>query len=375
MTEYASKWSDRKRAAKAAEVARHLLPGERVIYQGLGGTWRPLTNDFVVTDRRVFTYAIDKIGVNVHLSHIAKVESGATKITMTDCQGRTWAVTSVPPAELERATTMVRNAVAAQPHPPQLAQPGSHTLPAGLVSAADAPAASSPPSPTAAVPADLSLPASTSNASMPSPQGPEPTLLGATVRGGTVTKKAQAAIARLCYPGERPWLVLCPGGAEGVMVVFNDRLAIVKTGALTSFMAGSLGGERSTTFYFRDINALEYNSGMLSGVLEVLTASYQGSANKDYWRGTTKSRNANSDDPWTLSNTLPMAKALYNQWTPDIQKIRSMISESKNPAPQGVPPGPAPKSLAEQIRDLAALRDAGLLTEEEFVRAKGQLLA
>lgn len=349
-----------------------------MVYQGLGGTWRPLTNDFVVTDRRVFTYALDKIGVNVYLSHIAKVESGPAKITMTDFQGGTWTVASVPPAELERATKMVQNAVAAQAPPPQLAPP-SET--AGIVGAAPL----SPPPANAPTPVPISSPAPTAPGPAPVPSSAplrkdstpaeDQILLGVTVRGGAVTKKARAAIARLCHASEQPWLILCPGGAEGVMAVFSDRLAIIKTGALTSFMAGSLGGERSTTFYFRDINAIEYNSGMLTGVLEVLTASYQGSSNKDYWRGTTKSRNANSDDPWTLSNTLPMAKALYNQWAPDIQKIRAMISESKNPASQVPPAAVASKSLAEQIQDLAALRDAGVLTEEEFAKAKLRLLA
>jgi hypothetical protein len=79
---------------------------------------------------------------------------------------------------------------------------------------------------------------------------------------------------------------------QGALIVFEDRCMIVKGGFWGGLMAGSFGGERAGTFYFTQITGIEYNSGMITGVLEILTASYQGSANKDYWRGSTKSRNA-----------------------------------------------------------------------------------
>lgn len=51
-------------------------------------------------------------------------------------------------------------------------------------------------------------------------------------------------------------------------------------------------GAARRTFMFHDVTGIEYNSGMHTGVLEVLTPSYQGSANKDFWRGKNRSRNA-----------------------------------------------------------------------------------
>jgi hypothetical protein len=107
-----------------------------------------------------------------------------------------------------------------------------------------------------------------------------------------------------------PWLVISHLAA-GAFAAWSDRIMIVKSGLVPSLMAGSLGGGRSTTFYFNDVNALEYNAGIANGVLEVLTASYQGSKNADYWRGTFSSRNANADDPFTLSNTLPVDRAAH----------------------------------------------------------------
>lgn len=178
-----------------------------------------------------------------------------------------------------------------------------------------------------------------------------------------------------------------PRGGAGLVVAFADRLAIIKTGGMSGFMSGALFGGRNTTFYFTDINALEYNSGMVNGVLEVLTASYQGTANKDFWRGSTQSRNANSNDPYTLSNTLPLPKLVYAQAAPHLQQLRSRISSAKQgifftETGEQVPAASAqqttqanPDGLVEQLERLSKLRDAGVLTEEEFAASKARLIS
>lgn len=50
-----------------------------------------------------------------------------------------------------------------------------------------------------------------------------------------------------------------------MLAAFDDRLLIVKTGAMTGFMAGSLGGGRISTFPYAEITGVEYNAGMLNG--------------------------------------------------------------------------------------------------------------
>ena len=197
--------------------------------------------------------------------------------------------------------------------------------------------------------------------------------------GGSLTQKASNAILRQCLD-DRPWFILVSNGGGGVLVAFEDRLAIIKTGAWTSFMAGSLGGERSTTFYYRDVNALEYNSGFMNGVLEVLTASYNGTANRDFWRGSNQSRNADSNDPFTLSNTLPLTKFEYNAALPEIKELKKKISQAKDmnvtvnvPAPTELV---APStSIIDELTKLAALRDSGIVSDEEFEELKKQLVA
>ena len=44
------------------------------------------------------------------------------------------------------------------------------------------------------------------------------------------------------------------------------------------------------------------------------------------------------------------------------------------PAPQQAPP-PAPADPIQQLKDLAALKDQGVLTDEEFAQQKARILA
>lgn len=179
--------------------------------------------------------------------------------------------------------------------------------------------------------------------------------------------------------GDVPLFVI-GSGTSGVFAAFRDRCMIVKVGGMTSMMAGSLGGGRITTFHYTEVTGIEYNSGFINGVLEVLTPSYQGSANKDYWRGVTKSRNADSNDPWTLSNTLPLDKPTYQMALPRLNKMRQHIAEAKRPqvvvsqAP-AAPVSNGQNGLADELAKLASLRDRGVLDEDEFQTAKRAALA
>lgn len=167
-------------------------------------------------------------------------------------------------------------------------------------------------------------------------------------------------------------------GSAGGLVAFSDRCMIIKKGALTGLMSGSLGGGRVATFIYAEVTGIEYNSGWVNGVLEILTPSYQGSANKDFWRGTNRSRNADSNDPWTLSNTLPLTKSLYEQARPKIDRMRQLIAEITHPPAIAATPNPAPATatdLPDQLARLADLHKNGALDDEEFRQAKQTLIA
>lgn len=169
---------------------------------------------------------------------------------------------------------------------------------------------------------------------------------------------------------ESPWLII-GNGTAGVLAAYDDRLMILKVGAMTGFMAGSTGGGRVTTFPYVDITGLEYNAGFMGGVLEVLTPSYSGTANKDYWRGG-GGPNADDNSPWKLSNTLPLPKQLHQRALPQLNELRRRISDAKRPQvhiAQTSAPGSGP-SLADEIRSLAELHSQGILDDDEFRAAK-----
>ena len=191
---------------------------------------------------------------------------------------------------------------------------------------------------------------------------------GATIVGRLPSDKASAAVEQHAG-GESPWFAIGSGDA-GVLAAWDDRLIIVKTGGKAAFMAGATGGGRIATFAFHDITGIEYNSGWVTGVLEVLTPSYQGSRNQDYWRGAASNRNNDAGDPWTLSNTLPLGKPFYTEAAPHLEELRKRIGAVRSP--QGAV---AKSSVAEELSKLAQLRDAGILSENEFADAKARLLS
>jgi hypothetical protein len=163
---------------------------------------------------------------------------------------------------------------------------------------------------------------------------------------------------------------------EGSLIVFADRCVLSKSGIWGGYMAGSLGGAREATFFFPDITGIEYNSGLLFGVLEILTASYSGGATKDFWSGITNpDRNKSQNDPRTSSNTLPLPKDAYFAAKELIEDLRSMIASSKTTTV--VIEGNSQSSsigIADELEKLSRLRDSGILSDEEFAASKAKLL-
>ncbi len=182
--------------------------------------------------------------------------------------------------------------------------------------------------------------------------------------------KALAKIESHLVENEKVLILIWSAGS-GYLVATETRCLILKVSAWQSALAGSLGGGRVASFYYQDINGLEYNSGFVSGVLQIRTASYESSANKDFWKGTFSNRNADTNDPFTLSNTFPLPKPEYKKAKPLIDKIKRLISESKS-QPSSQANGST--DVSEGLSRLAELRASGALSEEEFTLAKERLL-
>ena len=100
----------------------------------------------------------------------------------------------------------------------------------------------------------------------------------------------------------------------------------------------------------------------------------KGTANKDFWRGTTSSRNADANDPLVLSNTLPFGKFEYPQSLPQVNRLRERVVKSKSPQAPGQVVVSA-LSLCDGVGELAALQAGGALSLGEFEASKAAFIA
>jgi hypothetical protein len=166
--------------------------------------------------------------------------------------------------------------------------------------------------------------------------------------------------------GKAPWLIIT-SGAHGALAAYDNELIIAKVGALTGLMSGATGGGRVTHFPYRQITTIEYNSGFVNGVLEVLTASYSGEGNRDFWN--INPANKGKSDPRQQNNTLPLSKITFNQITGQLNKIRDLIEKVHTGNSSSILGG-----LSEEIEKLSQLHKKGILTDAEFKEAKKRLI-
>ena len=186
-------------------------------------------------------------------------------------------------------------------------------------------------------------------------------------------KASQEVFKNSSSSGKPPWLVVA-AGTDGALAAYENELIIAKTGALTGFMSSATGGGRVTHFPYRQIVTIEYNGGFSAGVLEILTASYDGGMNKDFWG--VKGLNSSGGDPRQQNNTLPILKSAYKELTPDLNQIRQLIEKSHEVkiSSDSIPGSPPKLDVVQQIQQLATLMDSGVLSAEEFEVAKQKLL-
>lgn len=199
---------------------------------------------------------------------------------------------------------------------------------------------------------------------------------------GRATKAQLKEVWRMASGGNPPEFIIADG-ASGALAVFKDRCAVVKKGLLTSFLAGSTGGGRVTVFHYEHVTGIEVNTGIVQSVIEILTPSYQGTANKDHWKGLLRGPNSDSNSPYTISNTLPISRLLMKEAQPYLDRFTELIREYRRPAaspvinlvqggstPAAAYPPPAAQSLADELSKLAILHESGALDDAEYRDAK-----
>jgi hypothetical protein len=200
---------------------------------------------------------------------------------------------------------------------------------------------------------------------------------GAEVLGKELRKLVQPHISE----GEsiRFCLLSGNGGRDQAIVALTDRLLMIKPG----LMAGATPGPRVIGFYYRDITGIEINTGLINGVIEINTPSYQRIRQKRFWKIKNEDKDANR-----VANCLPISKKNLREYEPYIDWLRAMERAAKQERVISPPPkresslNSELSSLASlrasgvlsELEKLASLRTFGVLTEEEFQRVKQRLL-
>jgi hypothetical protein len=184
----------------------------------------------------------------------------------------------------------------------------------------------------------------------------------------TVAKRDMKEIMSQCRADEEPEFVI-GSGIAGSLAAFKDRCVIVKKGWVGGFMAGATGGGRATVIMYSDVTGVEFNSGFVTGVLEVLSPSFQGSRKRDFWNFSN-----GESDPWQSNNCLPLQVADRKEAEPFIQRLRDLIAAHKSGSAQPSGPSESQSDLASQLADLGELHGKGLLSDDEFSVAKRRIL-
>jgi hypothetical protein len=174
-------------------------------------------------------------------------------------------------------------------------------------------------------------------------------------------KKEEGRLKENLLPGEK---VICQCvGPYGQSLVLTDRkVLIIKTG----FMAGSTFGAKLTSFDYKNITSVEVRMGPLAGAFQIAAGGMQAS-DKGYW-------GQGKQDAYKSPHMIPVLRRTFSDFQKAANLIRSMAAQAGRP-PQVVGAPRSSPDPFDQLKKLGELRDAGLLTPEEFESKKAQLLS
>ncbi len=174
-------------------------------------------------------------------------------------------------------------------------------------------------------------------------------------------KKEEARLKESLLPGEKS-ICQCVGPSGQSLVLTDRKVLIIKTG----FMAGASLGAKVTSFDYKNITSVEVKMGPLAGAFQISAGGIQAS-DKGYW-------GQGKDDAYKSPHMVPVVKRSFGDFQKAANLIRSMASAAARPAQVSTPQSVGPDPL-DQLKKLAELRDAGVLTAEEFEAKKAELLS
>lgn len=151
------------------------------------------------------------------------------------------------------------------------------------------------------------------------------------------------------------------GNFGQAIVLTNKRLYIVKWG----FQTGSTFGGKCIAYEYKAITAIELRKHMTNRLIVVMTPATRDNSKLSYWGERGKSDNATeSDYAITYSD-----KKLDSTFQAIINLAREIVNKAHN----GDTAASSDDSI-DKLERLAALKQKGVITEQEFQAKKKQLL-
>jgi len=173
-------------------------------------------------------------------------------------------------------------------------------------------------------------------------------------------RKALDALKENLVAGESVQVVI--RGVSNQAIIGTDRRAFVfKKG----MMAGAAFGSEMTSWAYRNLMGVQLHTGMMSGAVVLQGPGQQGSKTS-YWQN-------GDSDPHKAPNAIPVVRP-FDDAKAGVSRFRQFIDAAHKPADQvGITPSPV-LSVADELTKLAELRNAGVLSGDEFTALKAKLL-
>ncbi len=163
-------------------------------------------------------------------------------------------------------------------------------------------------------------------------------------------------------------LVKLKGVAIEALVCTNQRVLVLKAG----FLAGVTFGSNVFQLPYETVGAVEVKFHLFTGYFELSAGGMQNTA-KSYWSG----------DPATSAQMAPNCVSLGDR--KQANRFRSacsvILAQKNSPSAAstaetaGSPEASSPNAIIDTISRLGEMRDAGVITNEEFEAKKKDLLA
>jgi Short C-terminal domain len=169
--------------------------------------------------------------------------------------------------------------------------------------------------------------------------------------------KLQQALSGCLESGERI-KVLIIGAFDQAVIGTDRRVLVYKAG----FMAGASFGRKIASWDYRNVTGIQFDVHMNSAILMVHAAGTE-PVKASYWAS---GKGSAQQSP----NAITFASKPADAVAASVAALRNLVAGAQSVHPVA-PPEP---DAADQIRKLGELRDAGLLTDDEFQAKKAELL-